>query len=89
MGDMYAYQQIKVLRDQNEVQQLAGDYKDLVAGLYGPNVSEADKKKYGLTKPIEEGDVLWADLNGDNIIDELDRVKVGAEFNLQMQQNSD
>ena len=77
MGDMYAYQQIKVLRDQNEVQQLAGDYKDLVAGLYGPNVSEADKKKYGLTKPIEEGDVLWADLNGDNIIDELDRVKVG------------
>lgn len=77
MGDMYAYQQIKVLRDQNEVEQLAGNYMDLVAGLYGPNVSEADKKKYGLTKPIEEGDVLWADLNGDNIIDELDRVKVG------------
>lgn len=77
MGDIYAYKQLKVLRDQNEVKELAGNYMDLVAGLYGPNVSEADRKKYGLTKPIEEGDVLWADLNGDNIIDELDRLKVG------------
>lgn len=77
MGDIYAYKQLKVLRDQNEVKELAGNYMDMVAGLYGPNVSEADRKKYGLTKPIEEGDVLWADLNGDNIIDELDRLKVG------------
>ena len=77
MGDIYAYKQLKVLRDQNEVKELAGNYMDMVAGLYGPNVSEADRKKYGLTKPIEEGDVLWADLNDDNIIDELDRLKVG------------
>lgn len=77
MGDIYAYKHVKVLRDANEVKQLAGDYKDLVAGLYGPNVSAADRQKYGLSKPIEEGDVLWADLNGDNVIDELDRVKVG------------
>ena len=35
------------------------------------------KKKYGLTKPIEPGDVLWADLDGNHKIDQLDRVKVG------------
>ena len=80
LGDMYAYKQVKVLRDQAEVEALAGNYIDLIAGLYGPNVSEADRQKYGLTKPIEEGDVLWADLNGDNIIDELDRVKVGNMY---------
>ncbi len=80
LGDMYAYKQVKVLRDAQEVADLAGNYMDLIAGLYGPNVSEADRQKYGLTKPIEEGDVLWADLNGDHIIDELDRVKVGNMY---------
>lgn len=80
LGDMYAYKQVKVLRDAQEVADLTGNYMDLIAGLYGPNVSEADRQKYGLTKPIEEGDVLWADLNGDHIIDELDRVKVGNMY---------
>lgn len=77
LGDIYAYRQVKVLRDENEVQQLAGNRMDMIAGLYGPNVSEADREKYGLTKPIEPGDVLWDDLNNDGIIDQLDRVKVG------------
>lgn len=30
-----------------------------------------------MTKPIEPGDVLWADLDGNHKIDQLDRVKVG------------
>ena len=77
LGDIYAYQQVKILRDESEVAQLAGNRMDMIAGLYGPNVSEADRQRYGLTKPIEAGDVLWADLNGDNVIDQLDRVKVG------------
>ena len=77
LGDIYAYQQVKILRDENEVAQLAGNRIDMIAGLYGPNVREADRQRYGLTKPIEAGDVLWADLNGDNVIDQLDRVKVG------------
>lgn len=77
LEDIYAYQQVKILRDENEVAQLAGNRIDMIAGLYGPNVSEADRQRYGLTKPIEAGDVLWADLNGDNVIDQLDRVKVG------------
>ena len=69
LGDIYAYQQVKILRDENEVAQLAGNRMDMIAGLYGPNVSEADRQRYGLTKPIEAGDVLWADLNGDNVIE--------------------
>lgn len=77
MGDIYAYKQVKILSDWNEVNTMAGDYIDMIAGLYGPNVSDADKKKYGLTKPIEPGDVLWADLDGNHKIDQLDRVKVG------------
>ena len=77
MGDIYAYKQVKILSDWNEVNTMAGNYIDMIAGLYGPNVSDADKKKYGLTKPIEPGDVLWADLDGNHKIDQLDRVKVG------------
>lgn len=77
LGDIYAYQQVKILRDENEVAELAGNRMDMIAGLYGPNVSQEDRDRYGLTKPIEAGDVLWADLNGDNVIDQLDRVKVG------------
>ena len=49
MGDIYAYKQVKILSDWNEVNTMAGDYIDMIAGLYGPNVSDADKKKYGLT----------------------------------------
>ncbi len=77
MGDIYAYKQVKVLSNWDEVKQLAGNYIDEVAGLYGPNVSDADKSKYKLTKPIEPGDVLWGDINGDNHITQYDRVKVG------------
>ncbi|WP_417009193.1 SusC/RagA family TonB-linked outer membrane protein [Bacteroides congonensis] len=77
MGDIYAFKQVKVLSSWDEVKQLAGNYIDEVAGLYGPNVSDADKSKYKLTKPIEPGDVLWGDVNGDNHITQYDRVKVG------------
>ena len=37
---------MKILSDWNEVNTMAGDYIDMIAGLYGPNVSDADKKKY-------------------------------------------
>lgn len=77
LGEIYAYKQVRILRDNADVAASAGNVIDEVAGLYGPNVSEADKQKYNLTRPIEEGDVLWADLNGDGHINSLDRVKVG------------
>ena len=45
MGDIYAYKQVKILSDWNEVNTMAGNYIDMIAGLYGPNVSDADKKE--------------------------------------------
>lgn len=44
MGDIYAYKQVKILSDWNEVNTMAGNYIDMIAGLYGPNVSDADKR---------------------------------------------
>lgn len=77
LGEIYAYKQVRILRDAADVAANAGNFIDEIAGLYGPNVSDADKAKYNLTRPIEEGDVLWADLNGDGHINSLDRVKIG------------
>lgn len=46
--------------------------------LYGPEawakLSDAEKEK-GL--PIQAGDVKWQDVNGDGVIDDYDRVKLG------------
>ena len=46
--------------------------------LYGPEawakMSDAEKEK-GL--PIQAGDVKWLDVNGDGVIDDYDRVKLG------------
>ena len=46
--------------------------------LYGPDawnqLSDAEKEK-GL--PIQPGDVKWLDVNGDGVIDDYDRVKLG------------
>lgn len=36
----------------------------------------SDKEKIG-KKPIEPGDVMWADLDNNGVINEYDRVKVG------------
>lgn len=46
--------------------------------LYGPeawNKLSDEEKKKGL--PIQPGDVKWKDVNGDGIIDDFDRVKLG------------
>lgn len=85
-GDLYVFQAEGIFKDAAQVQQIAGDRKDITSGnngsngkpLYGPNLwaamSDADKAK-GL--PIQPGDVIWKDVNGDGIIDNHDLVKVG------------
>lgn len=81
LGDIYAYKQERILRDWDDVKQNAGDRYDAVAELYGPNkwAQMTDKEKIG-KKPIEPGDVLWADLDNNGVINEYDRVKVGNVF---------
>ena len=78
MGDIYAYKQVKILSDWNEVNTMAGDYIDMIAGLYGPNVSDADKKKYGFDpNPLNQVMFCGRTWTENHKIDQLDRVKVG------------
>lgn len=81
LGNMYAYKQVRILKDWDDVRNSAGKYRDDIAGLYGPELwgamTPAEKKG---KKPIEPGDVLWADLDGNNVINSYDRVKVGNMF---------
>lgn len=79
LGDMFAFQQIRILRDWDDVRQSAGDRYDAIAELYGPNAYADLANKTGRF-PIEPGDVLWADLDNNGIINSLDRVKVGNMY---------
>ena len=85
-GDLYVFMAEGIYKDAAQVAEIAGNRKDITSGnngsngkpLYGPNLwsqlSDADKAK-GL--PIQPGDVIWKDVNGDNIIDNYDLQKVG------------
>lgn len=64
------------MRDWDDVRNHAGDFVDEVANLYGPNKAAEYAGKPGW-KPIEPGDVLWDDKNGDNVINSYDRQVVG------------
>ncbi len=76
LGDIIAYKQVRILRDWDDVRNHAGDFVDEVANLYGPNKAAEYAGKPGW-KPIEPGDVLWDDKNGDNVINSYDRQVVG------------
>lgn len=81
LGNMYAYRQVRILRDWDDVNKYAGELRDDIAGLYGPKLwaemSPAERKG---KKPIEPGDVLWDDLDGNGVINSYDRVKIGNMF---------
>lgn len=81
LGDIYAYKQERIFRDWDDVKANAGNRYDAIAELYGPELwakmSEAERKG---KKPIEPGDVKWADLDGNNEINSFDQVKVGNMF---------
>lgn len=82
-GDIYAFKAEGLYRSVDEI---PGDLIDKTSGnngsngkfLYGPDawakLSDAEKKG---AFPIQPGDVKWKDVNGDGIIDNYDRVKVG------------
>lgn len=73
LGDIYAFEQVSIFRDQAEVEQVAGNRVDLIAGISGPNSS------YGSGK-ITPGDVNWRDLDQNDSIDFRDQVYVGNIF---------
>ena len=82
-GDMYAYDALGVYQNEEQVRQLANNLVDETGSkkLYGPaawaRLSDAEKEK-GL--PIQPGDVIWRDVNGDGKIDKYDLVKAGNMF---------
>ncbi len=76
MGDMYGYQQLRILKDWDDVNQNVANRYDKIAELYGPALYATLTNKLG-KYPIEPGDVLWADLDKNDTIDSRDRVKMG------------
>lgn len=79
LGDVYAYQQVRIFRDWDDVNANAANRYDAIAELYGPEAWNKLTDKTG-KKQIEPGDVMWADLNNDGVIDGYDRVKIGNVF---------
>ncbi len=79
LGDMFGYKQDHIFKDWDDVKANANNRYDAVGELYGPAAYAALADKTG-KQQIEPGDVCWADLNGDGVINTLDRVKVGNMF---------
>lgn len=79
LGEIVAYKQDHIFKDWDDVKAHADTRYDAVAELYGPAAYAALADKTG-KQPIEPGDVCWADMNGDGVINTLDRVKVGNIF---------
>lgn len=70
LGDIYAFKQESIFADNAEVSKVAGNRRDLVAQISGPNVT------YGSGK-IVPGDVNWLDVDKNDTIDSRDQVYVG------------
>ena len=85
-GDMYGFIAEGIYKDDAEVLALAGNRTDISSGnngssgktLYGPTIwaTLTDAQK-AAGHPIQPGDVIWKDINGDGKIDNMDREKVG------------
>jgi TonB-linked SusC/RagA family outer membrane protein len=85
-GGMWAFQSEGIFKDDAQVLAIAGDRQDITSGnngsngrkLVGPNIYKTltDAQKATIF-PIQPGDVIWKDVNGDNTIDNYDRVYVG------------
>lgn len=71
LGDIYAYKQVSIFKDDAEVNQIAGNRTDNIAGITGPNLP------IGKNGRITPGDVNWQDVDGNNIIDSRDQVYIG------------
>lgn len=75
-GDLYTYKQVRILKDWDDVNASVANRYDAIANLYGPQAWANLADKSGKMQ-IEPGDVLWADLDGNDTINSLDMVKMG------------
>ncbi len=79
LGEIYAYKHERLFTDWDDIKANAANRYDAIGELYGPDAWNALANKTG-KQQIEPGDVKWADLNNDGIINSYDRVKVGNIF---------
>ena len=88
-GDVYGFKYGGIYGSWAEIEEKANYLKDISSGnngsnskpLYGPGLWATlsdDEKKNGY--PISPGDAIWEDVNGDGIIDNYDKVKLGNVF---------
>ncbi|MDD4198444.1 MAG: SusC/RagA family TonB-linked outer membrane protein [Paludibacter sp.] len=83
-GDIYLFYAEGIYKSQDEIptnliDRTSGNNGSNRRPLYGGaaafnNLTDGEKKR---ALPIEPGDVKWRDVNGDNIIDNYDLVKIG------------
>lgn len=71
LGDIYAYKQVSIFKDDAEVMAIAGNRTDNIAGITGPNLP------VGKNGRITPGDVNWLDVDRNAIIDSRDQVYIG------------
>jgi len=71
LGDIYAYKQVSIFKDDQEVASIAGNRTDNIARITGPNLPVG---QYGR---ITAGDVNWLDVDENDIIDSRDQVRIG------------
>jgi hypothetical protein len=85
-GGLWAFVAEGLFKDEAQVAAIAGDRRDITSGnngsngriLYGPNLWNAmSDAERGNGLPIQPGDVIWKDVNGDGVIDNFDMVYVG------------
>jgi TonB-linked SusC/RagA family outer membrane protein len=70
LGDIYAFKQVSIFRDEAEVAEVAANRVDVIAGIGGPEAN------YGAGK-ITPGDVNWLDVDENDTIDSRDQVYMG------------
>ncbi len=70
LGEIYAYKQVSIFKDDAEVAKIAGNRIDRIALISGPNVTFGSGK-------ITPGDVNWLDVDKNDTIDSRDQVRMG------------
>ncbi|MCF3107694.1 SusC/RagA family TonB-linked outer membrane protein [Niabella sp. CC-SYL272] len=70
LGDIYAYKQVSIFKNDEEIRQIANNRIDIIANISGPGST------YGSGK-ITPGDVNWLDVDRNDTIDSRDQVRVG------------
>lgn len=74
LGNVYAYKQVSIFKNDADVAAIANNRVDMVASITGPGLAPGN---HGHITP---GDVNWLDIAGNDTIDNRDQVYVGNIF---------